>query len=89
MNKSVLKQFLKARFPNLDDSILETLSAHTNYIKHAKGTKLISEGKRHPYFYFLIQGSVKAYYLKNSKEVCSWFAFENHTVANCQNQFIR
>lgn len=85
MNKSVFKQFIKTRCPGLDDSILELLSKHTNYLKYTKGTKLISEGKRHHYFYFLIQGSVKSYYLKDSKEICSWFAFENDIVATMKS----
>jgi len=81
MNKSVCKQLLKSHCPNLNDFVLETLSAHTNYVKLPKGTKLIAEGKKHHYFYFLVQGSVKSYYVKNAKEVCSWFAFENDMVA--------
>ena len=85
MNKSDLKQFIKTRFPNLDESIIEILSAHTNYIKHTKGTKIITEGKRHNYFYFILQGSVKSYYLKEAKAVCSWFAFENDIVATMKS----
>jgi len=81
MNKPVLKQIIKTLFSNLEDSIIELLSEHSNYIKHSKGTKLIFEGKRHHYFYFIVYGSVKSYYLKDSKEVCMWFAFENEMVA--------
>ncbi|MGK0391059.1 MAG: CRP-like cAMP-binding protein [Maribacter sp.] len=80
MDKPELKSFLKTLFFHLPDSILDILVEDTNYITHNKGTKLISEGKRHHYFYFIVRGSVKSYYLKDSKEVCSWFAFENEMV---------
>jgi CRP-like cAMP-binding protein len=69
-------------YPTLNDDILEKLSGFTEVLKLPKGTKLFSEGKRHYHFYFIIQGAVKAYYLKDDKEVCSWFAAENETVGN-------
>lgn len=81
MNKSKLKQLVKTLFSDLDDSTLDILSEHTTYIQYSGGTKLILEGKRHHYFYFLIKGSVKSYYLKDSKEICSWFAFDNEMIA--------
>jgi len=85
MNKSVLKQLVKTLFSDLDESTLNILLEHTNYVKHTSGTKIIIEGKRHHYFYFIIQGSVKSYYLKDSQEVCSWFAFENDMVATMKS----
>ncbi len=42
---------------------------------------MISEGKHHNYFYLILNGGVKSYYLKDSKEVCMWFAFDYETVA--------
>ena len=81
MDKSELKKFIKARLGRLSDTALDFFVENTNYIKLSKGTKLISEGKRHHYFYFLVQGSVKSYYLKDGKEVCLWFGFENEMIS--------
>jgi len=81
MNKTELKELVKSTYPYLDDIALNQIIESTNYIKHTKGTKLISEGKSHHYFYFLEKGSVKSYYLKGFKEVCLWFAFDHEIVS--------
>lgn len=81
MNQLVLKKNLSSFFPNLSKSSLDSFIKNVTYLKLTKGTKLISEGKRHHYFYMIISGSVKSFYLKGSKEVCLWFAFENEIVS--------
>jgi CRP-like cAMP-binding protein len=80
MYKSELQETLKSVFPNLEEESLHTLMKHSSYLKFTKGTKLISEGKRHGYFYFILKGGVKSYYSKESREVCMWFASENEAI---------
>ena len=75
-------ELIRNIYPTLNDDILEQLSTCTELLKLPKGTKLFTEGKRHPYFYFIIKGAAKAYYLKDGKAVCSWFAAENDIVGN-------
>lgn len=82
MQKERTLELIKNIYPTLNDDVLEKLSEHTQLLKLPKGTKLFSEGKRHNHFYFIIQGTVKAYYLKEGKEICSWFAAENEIVGN-------
>lgn len=77
---STLQETLKSYFPNLKEASLNALVKHSSNLKSTKGTKLISEGKRHHYFYLIIKGSVKSYYSKGSKEICMWFAFENEAI---------
>lgn len=80
MYKSELQERLKLFFPNLEEESLDAFLKNSSYLKSTKGTKLISEGKRHNYFYFILKGGVKSYYSKESKEVCMWFAFENEAI---------
>ena len=80
MYKSELQEKLKSVFPNLEKESLHTLMKHSSYLKFTKGTKLISEGKRHGSFYFILKGGVKSYYSKKSREVCMWFAFKNEAI---------
>ena len=80
MSKSELQKILKSFFPNLEEESLDAFMKHASYLKSTKGTKLISEGKRHRYFYLILKGGVKSYYSKESREVCMWFAFENETI---------
>jgi len=81
MNKSAIREYISSVFPNLDEQSIDKIAKHSNYQKYTKGTALIAEGKRHHYFYLLLDGGVKSYYLKDSKEVCLWFAFENEIVS--------
>jgi len=85
MNQTRIKESLNSIYPHLDEAALQHLLDSTSFIKKSKGTKLIRVGEKHPYFYLLVKGSVKTYYLKDSKQVCSWFAFENSIVATLAN----
>ena len=80
MSKSELQKTLKSFFPNLEEESLDAFMKHASYLKSTKGTKLISEGKRHRYFYLILKGGVKSYYSKESREVCTWFAFKNEVI---------
>ena len=80
MYNSELQEALKPLFPDLEEDSLNALIKHSSYLKYDKGTKMISEGKRHSYFYLILNGGVKSYYLKESREVCMWFAFKNEVV---------
>jgi len=80
MNNSALQETLKSYFPALDKGEINTIVKHSSYLKSPKGTKLISEGERHKYFYLLLKGGVKAYFFKNTKKVCMWFSFENEMI---------
>ncbi len=82
MKHSEAFEIIKTNYPVLNRIVLEQFREFSSLIELQKNEKLISEGKRHSYFYFLIQGVAKAYYLKDDKEVCNWFAFENEIIAN-------
>ena len=80
MDYSEYKETVRYYFPNLDEESLNIVIKYSTYLKSKKGEKLISEGKRHHYFYLLIKGGAKSYYTKESKEVCTWFAFEDEII---------
>jgi len=81
MNKLIIKEIIISIFPNLSEKSIDNIISHTALLNYSKGTKLIYEGKQHDYFYLILDGSVKSYYQKESKEVCLWFAFENEIVS--------
>lgn len=74
--------FVKTFLPDLEEMPSAEILKFISLIKKPKGTKLFSEGKRHSNFYFIIKGTAKSYYLKDGKEVCLWFAFENDTLGS-------
>ncbi len=81
MKSSELEKIVKHYFPNLNGGSLNSVTKQSSFFKSTKGTRLISEGKRHNYFYISLKGAVKSYYSKDSREVCTWFAFENEAIA--------
>ncbi len=81
MNKSILKEKIISIFSSLSEQSIDSILTHATYLNCAKGDKLISEGKQHHYFYLLLEGSVKSYYQKESKEICVWFAFDNEIIS--------
>jgi CRP-like cAMP-binding protein len=80
MHKSELQETLRSVFHNLEEESLHAFVEHSSYLKTTKGTKLISEGKKHSYFYLILKGGVKSYYSKESRQVCMWFAFKNEAI---------
>lgn len=80
MDNSKLQKILSLHLSNLNEEALKILSDNASLIKCAKGDKLIYAGKRHHYFYLILKGGVKSYYLKDSKEICTWFKFKNEFI---------
>jgi CRP-like cAMP-binding protein len=80
VNNSEFKKIIESIFQNIDNETIDIIIKHSSFLKSNKGENLIFQGKRHHYFYLLIKGSVKSYYTKESKEVCTWFAFENEII---------
>ncbi|MCH1611972.1 MAG: Crp/Fnr family transcriptional regulator [Flavobacteriales bacterium] len=80
MNNSELKKIIEFSFQNIDKKTIDIIVNHSSFVELNKGSELFSEGKRHHYFYLIVKGGVKSYYAKESKEVCTWFAFENEII---------
>jgi len=82
MDKPELQQTLQTFFPTLNKESIHSLGSFCMYRKVSKQTEIISEGKRHPYTYIILEGAAKSYYLKDGKEICIWFAFENEAIGS-------
>ena len=80
MNNLDLSKIINSKFQNVDKETLGAIVKYSSFVKLSKGTELIIEGNRHHYFYLILKGAVKSYYLKESKQVCTWFAFENEII---------
>lgn len=81
MRQSDVVSFLGAMQNHVTGGALEELSAISTMFTVPKGTVLMEEGKRHPYFYLLVQGSAKSYQMKGGRMKCKWFAFEGEVLA--------
>lgn len=81
MNSTEIEEIIKSHFPVINKDSVIAFAKFSSFLNFKKGKKLIYEGKKHHSFYLILKGSAKAYYTKETKEVCSWFAFENEVIA--------
>jgi len=51
-------------------------------IEYKKGDQIVTEGQQRHKLFFLIKGSLKAYYIHNDKKITDWFAFENQFITS-------
>lgn len=53
-----------------------------------KNAFLLKEGQYSEKVYFIIQGSARAYYLKEGRDISDWFAFENEFLCSINSFFL-
>ena len=82
MAHPTLTEALRPFFPNLKEESLHALAAFCRVKEVSKHTEIMSEGKQHPYTYLILSGAAKSYYLKDGKEICIWFAFEEEIIGS-------
>ena len=80
MINSEFQKIINLYLPNLKGESLNSVINHSSLFNSNKGSQLISEGKKHNYFYIILNGAVKCYYSKDSREICTWFAFEKDVI---------
>lgn len=83
--------------------IIENISTHYSHLtEHCKtdfkdlskvltfdkSTVLVREGQYADKTYFIVQGSARAFYIKDSKDITDWFAFENDFMCSINSFFL-
>jgi len=54
-----------------------------------KGHLLVEEGKRSSSLWFIASGGLRAYYTKDGKKICDWFAFKNEFICALSSFYSR
>ncbi len=80
---NLIKEYL-GNHASLGPKTMAGISLATDKISFKKGEKIIEEGQPHNYFYFLLEGGVRSYYLGSGVEIVNWFAFENEWFGSIQ-----
>lgn len=80
---------------NLEKSLLPLTSECKEELKNvakilsvSKGTLLVKEGQFADKAYFIGEGSLRAYYLKDGKDITDWFAFDNDFICAINSYFL-
>lgn len=60
----------------------DELMQYFSMCNYAKDHILLTENGRTDFAYFIVKGAVRSYYLKDGKEVNTWFSFENEMVGS-------
>ncbi|MFY8036723.1 MAG: Crp/Fnr family transcriptional regulator [Cyclobacteriaceae bacterium] len=55
---------------------------------HNANTILVKEGEFSDKLFFIHEGSVRAYYLKDGKNITDWFGFENDFICAINSYFL-
>ncbi len=67
---------------SLQNSTINDWETKSKIIEYKKGKQIVKEGQQRHKLFYLIKGSVKAYYINNDKKIIDWFAFENEFITS-------
>lgn len=67
---------------------IEDWMARTSVVSLKKGHQVVKEGQYADQLYFILTGSMRAYYFKDGKDITDWFAFENDFVSSISSFFL-
>ncbi len=88
MNKSDIISQIITHYNELDETCIDALSSMTQVVFFEKGETIVKENQYADKTYFVAQGCVRAYYLKDGKDITDWFAFENGFVSSINSYFL-
>lgn len=76
----MLEQFVKhiTNIYPISDALKERLENELEIVELPKRAHILKDGERCGHIAFVLQGLLRAYYIKDDEEVCSRFMHENH-----------
>jgi len=77
--KEELLKLLDSIFP-LSDELKTQLSFYLKFEQVRKNMHLLKEGQVCNYIYFIEQGLVRSYHIRDGSEICSWFMKEGDII---------
>jgi len=78
---------IKLNYCNLEISTIKDWENCSKIINYKKGEKIAKKGQNKHKLFFVINGSLKAYYIHNDKKIIDWFAFENDFITTSTSYF--
>ena len=81
MNKEEIVSQIESKFCKLSKESKVAWDAKSKIITLKKSETLVEQGKRSDKIWFIAKGIIRAYYLKDGKRICDWFAFENEFIS--------
>lgn len=73
----------------ISDLLIERLGGYLQTKEFKKKSHILREGQTANYIYFIEKGLVKSFYIKEGKDVCTWFMKENDFIVAVNSFFTR
>ncbi len=73
---------------SLEKSTIADWETKSKIIEYKKGEQLVKEGQQRHKLFYIIQGSVKAYYINNDKKIIDWLTFDNEFITSSTSYLV-
>ena len=87
MDKVSIIEGLSTNVYELPLSCKQEIAERSTLLQVEKKTLLVQEGQYSESMFLVADGALRAYYLKDGKDVTDWFAFEHEIVSSLQSYF--
>lgn len=87
MNKPAIIHAISKNIYSLPPACQDELAIKSRLISVIKRQELVREGQTSNKMYFVVQGALRAYYLKDGNDITDWFAFENEFICPIRSFF--
>lgn len=88
MNIEQIIENIELHYSLLTSECKNDLINNSKILTFERETKIVKEGQLADKTYFIAQGSARAFYLKNGKDITDWFAFENDFISSINSFFL-
>jgi CRP-like cAMP-binding protein len=80
--------FIDSHLSALSDDCKKDFAQRLRPESHKANTTLVKEGEFSDKLFFIHEGCVRAYYLKDGKNITDWFGFENDFICAINSYFL-
>jgi len=88
MNMSEALAAIQAHFCPLSAESSQALAAQLSPHAYPKDTLLVQAGQYADQLFFIYKGVLRAFYLKDGKDITDWFAFDGHFICAINSFFM-
>lgn len=81
MTKEEIVSQIELKFCKLSQDSKDAWHTKSKVLHLKKSDVLVQQGERSDKIWFIGKGTLRAYYLKDGKRICDWFAFENEFIS--------
>ncbi|AUP80915.1 Crp/Fnr family transcriptional regulator [Flavivirga eckloniae] len=69
-------------YSNLEKETISSWETNSKIIEYKKGEQIVKEEQQRHKLFYVIKGSLKAYYINDDKKIIDWFAFKNEFITS-------